>query len=178
MGQHALPEVRIGSILDEKLVEDLERNGGFDIVHSWGVLHHTGDMRKAIHQACRLVNQGGYFVCAIYRSHWSSPLWRLVKRGYNTLPRFLQPVLVILLYPVIFAAKWVATGSWPLRQRRGMDFYHNVVDWVGGYPYEYATVAQIEAIMSREGLVLKRVIPSNVPTGCNEFVFYKPAPPE
>ena len=63
-------DVIIGSILDDTVVAQLRRHplhgeSGFDIVHSWGVLHHTGDMRTAIGNAASLVRPDGHFVIAI-----------------------------------------------------------------------------------------------------------------
>jgi 2-polyprenyl-6-hydroxyphenyl methylase/3-demethylubiquinone-9 3-methyltransferase len=77
------------------------------------------------------------------------------------------------LYPVIWLAKLAVTGKNPKSMERGMEFYHNVVDWVGGYPYEYGTVAEMEAICRPLRLTLVRSTPAKVPTGCNEMVFRK-----
>lgn len=170
--------LQIGSILDNSTVEALRREQaahgqGFDIVHSWGVLHHTGDMRRAIANAASLVRPGGYFVIAIYNRHWSSVSWRWIKGFYMQSPAWLQRLLVDALYPLIFVAKWLVTGKSPKRMERGMEFYHNVVDWVGGYPYEYASTDEIEQLCCSLGFSVVRVIPAIVPTGCNEFIFRK-----
>src|SRR5690606_5297934 len=69
------PTLVIGSILNS---EDRDRirtsigQDGFDIVHSWGVLHHTGRMDAAVEAAAALVKPGGTFVIALYNRHWSS----------------------------------------------------------------------------------------------------------
>jgi 2-polyprenyl-6-hydroxyphenyl methylase/3-demethylubiquinone-9 3-methyltransferase len=165
----------VGSILDEAVREQLQPpdKAGFDIVYSWGVLHHTGAMEEAIHRAASMVKPGGYFIFAIYNSHWSSPLWTSVKRLYGRAPRFVQRLLVAFFVPVIFAAKLAATGRNPLNKERGMSFYHDVVDWIGGYPYEHATAKEIEALLESRGFQLQRTIPAIVPTGCNQFVFQR-----
>jgi 2-polyprenyl-6-hydroxyphenyl methylase/3-demethylubiquinone-9 3-methyltransferase len=54
-----------------------------------------------------------------------------------------------------------------------MDFWFDVTDWIGGYPYEYATPEEVEQLVERQGLVLSRLFKAQVPTGCNEFVFQK-----
>lgn len=61
----------------------------------------------------------------------------------------------------------------PKEMTRGMDFYYNVVDWVGGYPYEYATISEIDNLLNKLGFRCIKKIPAQVPTGCNEFVFKK-----
>jgi SAM-dependent methyltransferase len=167
----------LGSILDEAVVELLRTKspdtttGAYKIVHAWGVLHHTGEMERAIRNAASLVAPHGHFIIAIYARHWSSAAWSIVKRLYHKSPAAIQRLLVGILYPVIYAAKWFVTGRSPLKQTRGMDFYYDVVDWIGGYPYEYATVEEVNALLGGLGFCLERIIPRTVPTGCNQFVF-------
>ena len=167
------PKTIIGSILDEALVQSLRDDGGFDIVHSWGVLHHTGSMYQALEHASNLVKDGGLFAVAIYQTHWTSPIWKAIKWTYTAGPEWLQRLLIAVLYPVIFIAKWLVTKEDPRKKERGMDFYHDVVDWVGGYPYEYATVDELRAFAVQHGFEEIRFRAAQVPTGCNEFVFQK-----
>ncbi|MDH3379432.1 MAG: class I SAM-dependent methyltransferase [Gammaproteobacteria bacterium] len=49
-------QVSEASVLDENLMQDL---GKFDIVHSWSVLHYTGDMWRAIENAIDAVAESG-----------------------------------------------------------------------------------------------------------------------
>jgi 2-polyprenyl-6-hydroxyphenyl methylase/3-demethylubiquinone-9 3-methyltransferase len=170
--------LRVGSILEEAVVaalRDTPESGGegFDVVHSWGVLHHTGDMRRALANAGSLVRPGGRFVLAIYNRHWSSLPWLVIKALYVHSPDWLRRIIVVALYPVIWLAKLAVTGRNPNSMDRGMDFYYNVVDWVGGYPYEYATIAEMEEICRALGFSLERSVPAKVPTGCNELIFRK-----
>ena len=158
------------SVLDDATMESL---GVFDVVYSWGVLHHTGDMQKAVKNAAERVRPEGLFVIAIYNRHWSSPLWSVIKRLYNGLPAVGQRFLVWFFAPIIVAAKALATGKNPFRERRGMDFYHNLIDWLGGYPYEYASIEEMRGMLEALGFHVERVIPSPVPTGCNEYVCWR-----
>lgn len=168
------PNVRIVSILDESFLQEQLQTGQFDIVHSWGVLHHTGNMFKAIYHSAKLVKAGGFLMLAIYNKHWSSPLWRWIKWSYNVSPAVVQHLLIYSFYPIIYAAKWIVTRDNPRKMtRKGMDFFYNVIDWVGGYPYEYADIAVIRKFVCRESFVCLRSIPAHVPTGCNQFVFKK-----
>lgn len=175
MGRADTPRVEVKSILDDAFVQN--NRGKFDIVHSWGVLHHTGDMRRAIENACALVADNGHLICSIYNRHWSSPAWKAVKWSYNRLPAFLQRLVIGLFYPLIYAAKLLVTRKNPKTKQRGMDFFHDVVDWVGGYPYEYATENEICGLVCAYGFKILRVNPAQVPTGCNEFVFQKKGSP-
>ena len=170
-------DVEIGSILDPEVVQRLRgrvaAEGGFDVVHSWGALHHTGDLRRAIDRAASLVRPGGALVIAIYNRHWSSPAWLLIKWLYCKSPGWVQRALVSLLYPVIWLAKLIVTRENPGKKERGMNFFYDVVDWVGGYPYEYMSVRETGALFELLGFTLSRVNPAKVPTGCNEFLFSK-----
>lgn len=166
-------DLRIGSILETDVVKDLKKDGPYDVVHSWGVLHHTGNMKLAVENACSLVKEGGYFVTAIYNRHWSSFPWLLIKWCYNILPNFGQQLMIALFYPIIYVAKWIVTGKNPKDKLRGMDFFYDVIDWVGGYPYEYASIDEFKDLVEPLGFTCVKSIDANVPTGCNEMVFKK-----
>jgi len=169
------PAVFIGSILDPKVVADLlsasPHSRGYQIVHSWGVLHHTGDMYRAISHAAALVAPGGYFVLAIYNRHWTSPIWRQIKKIYCRCPQWIQRCLIAAFVPVIYIAKWLVTKEDPRAKNRGMEFYYDVIDWVGGYPYEYAEPDEVATYLLPLGFTLFKSQAAQVPTGCNEYIF-------
>lgn len=174
---HSKIDLVVGSILEEETMRRLrdtspDGSGQYDIVHSWGVLHHTGNMKMALKNACSLVKPGGHLIIAIYNRHWTSPVWLAIKYSYNRFPHLQKP-LVALLYPIIYLARLAVTRQNPTKQQRGMDFYFNVVDWVGGYPYEYGSVPEIEQAVSTKGFLTVRTVRAQVPTGCNEFVFMR-----
>ena len=87
------------------------------------------------------------------------------------LPAPLARVFALSFYPVIALAKLIVTGKNPFRKERGMSFFYDVIDWVGGYPYEHRTKEEVEALGARFGLRLIFFRASEVPTGCNEFIF-------
>ena len=158
-----------------------EKNGTFDIVHSWGVLHHTGDMAGAIRNAAALVAPGGTFVIALYRRTPLCGFWRWEKRLYSAAPK---PVQALLrgAYRGIHAAGLIATGRNPLayvrdyKSARGMDFHHDVHDWLGGYPYESVEPAQVTALLEGLGFTMVRIFEKRAVAGglfgshCDEFV--------
>lgn len=158
------------SVLD---TDQLSKLGTFDIVYSWGVLHHTGDMNLALENASKRVATHGLLMIAIYNRHWSSLPWKMIKWFYNRVGPLGQRILVWLFMPVIFAAKWLVTFQNPFRMQRGMEFMHNVVDWVGGYPYEYASIPEMKTSLKTLGFETLKVRPAIVPTGCNEFICRK-----
>jgi 2-polyprenyl-6-hydroxyphenyl methylase/3-demethylubiquinone-9 3-methyltransferase len=85
----------------------------------------------------------------------------------------MQRFLVLLFVPVIWLAKLAVTGRDRASKTRGMDFYYDVIDWVGGYPYEYASIAELRALVEPLGFECLRWRAAEVPTGCNEFLFRK-----
>ena len=127
----------------------------------------------ALANAASLVRPGGRLIIAIYNRHWSSLPWLAIKATYVHSPRLLQRMMIGALYPVIWLAKLAVTRRNPRKMERGMDFYYDVVDWVGGYPYEYASIAEMQEMAGKLDLSLVRSTAANVPTGCNEMVFRK-----
>jgi 2-polyprenyl-6-hydroxyphenyl methylase/3-demethylubiquinone-9 3-methyltransferase len=176
--------VEQGSILDADYVRAL---GQFDIVYSWGVLHHTGRMWEALARAAEPVAPGGRLFVAIYNDTGSqSRRWRRIKRIYNRLPRLLRPPFAaVVLAPG--EAKAIARAGlsgrpgdyvrlWTdYRRRRGMSRWHDLVDWVGGYPYEFARPEEIFDFYRARGFTLLRLKCGHVGLGCNEFVFERAA---
>lgn len=145
--------------------------GQFELVYAWGSLHHSGAMWQAIQNVAANVAPNGTLVLAIYNKHITSPAWSAIKWLYNQLPSLGQRLMAIVFAGIIYVAKLLVTRSNPLEKERGMDFWYDVIDWIGGYPYEYATRQEVEAFMKRHGFALKRFVAAQVPTGCNEFVF-------
>lgn len=162
--------------------------GPFDIVYSWGVLHHTGYMWKALDYVSYPVAPGGKLFIAIYNNAGSrSTRWRLIKRVYNRLPplaRIPFTALVIapgeakaLLRSVALFRPHDYIRSWTQYQsNRGMTRWRDIVDWVGGYPYEVAKPEEIFDFYRARGFSLVRLKVGNVGLGCNEFVFMRDAP--
>lgn len=171
-----------GDVLDRAFIATL---GQYDIVYSWGVLHHTGRMWNAIGNTIGLVAPGGLLAIAIYNDQgFASRVWRVIKRTYVALPRWLQPLLVgsiVIPYELTLLARDVARlrpqdfmRRWTgYRSKRGMSRIHDHVDWIGGYPFEVATPERIITFVESHGLMLQRTI-RNQGHGNNEFVFMRP----
>lgn len=161
-----------GSILDPG--SPVEPAG---VVYCWGVLHHTGDLWRACAAVPDLVRPGGMLVLSIYNRHWSSPFWKIIKRSYQWLPSWLRPLPVWLFVPAKLLVALIFRRENPFRRRRGMRFYRDLVDWVGGYPYEYASREEVAGFFQARGLKLQRFIPAAGGTGCNQYVFGKSVAP-
>jgi 2-polyprenyl-6-hydroxyphenyl methylase/3-demethylubiquinone-9 3-methyltransferase len=174
---------------EEVSVFDLHagRQGTFDIVYSWGVLHHTGDMWAAVASASALVAPDGLFAFALYRTTSMDAFWKLEKRLYSRAPRFAQRLArgcFIAAYRLAHAR--TGQGSFRdfvagYRSARGMDFHHDVHDWLGGYPYETALAPEVETRMAALGFAAERVFAQPMTrgllgSGCDEYVYRRRRP--
>ena len=160
---------------------DPQRDGVYDIVYSWGVLHHTGDMWIAIRKAAAMVGPGGHLALALYRRTPLCGFWRAEKKIYATSPQFVQQI-VRTLYKAIYLCGLMATGRNPAEyirnyvSARGMDWSHDVHDWLGGYPYELVQPAQLIVYMQELGFSIERVFEHPAAlmgvfgSHCDEFV--------
>jgi 2-polyprenyl-3-methyl-5-hydroxy-6-metoxy-1,4-benzoquinol methylase len=175
------PDWRIeqGSALDAAYLTGL---GAFDVVYSWGVLHHTGAMWQALENAAKLVAPGGKLFIAIYNDQGKiSNRWRAVKRTYNRLPSGCRFLVTI---PVLVHLHWRRTikdflRGQPLKtgrragRERGMSAWRDLIDWVGGYPFEVAKPDAILDFYVPRGFTLKHLITCGGSLGCNEYVFVR-----
>jgi len=174
--------VEQGSVLDQDYIARL---GAFDVVYSWGVLHHTGNLDLAMELVCRTVVPGGKLMIALYDDRgWASRVWIPVKRLYVS--SGIGAALVAAVFVPIFIVKGLlselAHGRNPLaryreyRKLRGMSIVHDWLDWLGGYPFEVASAERVIDFYARRGFRLAKV-----KRGCgrdrnNEFVFVKAQP--
>jgi len=175
-------DVREGSVLDKDFLEGL---GRFDLVYSWGVLHHTGRMWDAVDAVAGRVAPGGLLALALYNTQpLFTPIWKRVKRLYCALPgpgrlalaggwaaitilRGLAADLLTLKSPL---TRYRSGGS-----PRGMDFWRDVVDWVGGHPFETARPEEVVLFLRVRGFALKDLHSVGTRLGCNEFLFQRKA---
>jgi SAM-dependent methyltransferase len=160
--------VEEGSVLDE---DYLRRLKAFDIVYSWGVLHHTGAMWQALANIFDLVAPGGLLFVALYnRQPIASRYWAFVKRTYNR-HAFSRPFFVAIhsIYPVFPSVmlRWLRNRKVP----RGMSVWYDLLDWLGGYPFEVSRPDEIVNFYKARGFRLRTVKDVGRRLGCNEYVF-------
>jgi 2-polyprenyl-3-methyl-5-hydroxy-6-metoxy-1,4-benzoquinol methylase len=175
-------KVEEGSALDAEYIKSL---GHFDVVYSWGVLHHTGEMWRALENAQYPVKAGGRLFIAIYNDTGTQAArWKWIKKTYNRLPSLLRPPFAVLavapdeikpalrslitLRPQEYIRRWTAYNK-----NRGMSHWHDIIDWVGGYPYEVATPDEIFDFYRARGFTLTKLKCGGIGLGCNEFVFLR-----
>lgn len=161
-----------GDALDE---DYLDRLGTFDVVYSWGVLHHTGNMWRALGNMVPLVNRGGQLFLALYNDQrWLSRYWTRIKRIYNKGPLG-RSVIIGLHAPYFLARHAVKRIIRPnVCEKRGMDPWRDILDWLGGYPFEVARPETVLAFYRERGFTLERMATVDGRHGCNEYVFRAP----
>ena len=164
-----------GSVLDVGFLSTL---GTFDVVYSWGVLHHTGDLFKAMHNMADLVRASGQLFLSIYNDQGrATRRWTWVKSRYNA-SGHLGKALLLMGSAVRLEALPVARALMAKRDRttsrdRSMAWWIDLVDWVGGWPFEAAKPEAIFDFYRQRGFELDRLKTCGGGLGCNEFVFVK-----
>ncbi len=105
--------VERGDILNPEYLSQFNK---YDIVYSWGVLHHTGNLYQALENADSLVADNGTLFISIYNDQGrASKMWRMVKKTYNCTPKILHG----------FVIDWV--GGYPFEVAKPeeiFDFYY------------------------------------------------------
>lgn len=187
-------EICRGSLLDQEFMRSL---GTFDVVYCWGVAHHTGSMWQAIEWLAPTVRNEGQLVVAIYNDQeYISRGWSLIKSIYQRLPAILKPIyvaiigtywplkrilttliacvlrLITLRNPLVPLICWLNELRHPAIDQRGMDWWIDLKDWVGGWPFEVAKPEDVFRFLRDRGFVLEELI-TRGGHGCNEFVFRK-----
>jgi len=180
-----------GSALDDDYLRKL---GTFDVVYSWGVLHHTGEMWNAIESVQKTVTDNGQLFIAIYNDQGKmSDIWSRVKKLYQRFPGPLRWLLVAVCAGLLLARKLISTAGYfvaklcllqnpfaSLRSLavdikkpdpRGMNRWYDLWDWVGGWPFEVAKPEEIVQFLRSRGFVIEALTTCGGKLGCNEFVF-------
>ncbi|MGB1448858.1 MAG: class I SAM-dependent methyltransferase [Flavobacteriaceae bacterium] len=168
-----------GSALSEKYIERL---GKYDIVYSWGVLHHTGNMYKALELVEKKVADKGKLFISLYNDQGlTSKVWLAIKKAYVNSPYLGQQFILFLCYIRLWGPttiKDILKGrpfyTWRnYGQSRGMSPQRDVKDWVGGYPFEVSKPEEIIHFFIRKGYNLQKLKTCGGGKGCNEFLFVK-----
>ena len=173
-------KVQHGSVLDAAYMKTL---GEFDIVYSWGVLHHTGNLWGALANVSDKVADNGQLFIALYNDQGgASGRWHTIKKLYNHLPACLKPCFACLVYLPLEARSFLihlirqkpheyVLGILHYSRNRGMSWWHDKIDWIGGYPFEVSRPEQIFDFYKARGYTLEVLKTHGGGLACNEFVF-------
>ena len=170
------------SILDDRFIRKVKK---FDVVYSWGVLHHTGDMWKALENCSLKVKKKGKLVLAIYNDQGgASKRWYIIKKIYVSSPKVIRFLLVLFFFIFFEIRSFMikilrfqnpfSFDDWKNKKKnRGMSVIHDLIDWVGGYPFEYSKPEEIFNFIKKKGFSLDNLKTNAGGHGCNEYVFTK-----
>ena len=161
--------IQLGNVLDRNYLKSL---GEFDIVYSWGALHHTGDLWSALENVIINLEKNAKLYIAIYNDRgWASKYWKFVKRKYCTSLAWKIFLFTFHLpYPLGASVIKRMFDKRIFRNDRGMSLFYDYLDWLGGYPFEVASPQHIESFYNQRNchLVAAKITPRG---GCNEFIF-------
>ena len=171
-----------GSVID---ADYMARLGEYDVVYSWGVLHHTGSMWQAIDRAAAAVKPGGKFALALYNDQGgASQRWLAIKKRYVSGSRFTRMLIGFAigaffegraaLIRLVRCQNPLPFKDWKQRRGdRGMSVFYDLIDWVGGYPFEVARPEEVFLFLKQRGFVLDGLKTCAGGHGCNEFLFVR-----
>lgn len=177
-------KIELGSVLDSDF---MQRLGQFDIVYSWGVLHHTGNMWLALNSVDLCVAKHGKLFVALYNNQGcASKRWLVIKKVYNQLPRVFQGAFAAAIYFPLELRSLIAqlargrplayfdyVINYEKHSGRGMSWWRDKTDWIGGYPFEVSKPDDVFGFYRRKGYTLCALRTCGGGSGCNEFVFQR-----
>lgn len=163
-----------GSVLQPSELPLAER------VYSWGVLHHTGAMWDAVAQTLALVKPDGLACIALYNEPHRPAAQLAVKRFYNRLGAPGRKLLELAYGLALLALGGLLRHRNPItyvrkygENSRGMSFWRDVKDWLGGLPFEYTSVEEFRRHVP-DDFELVQVLER--PAGaCNEYLLRRKA---
>lgn len=189
-----------GSILDSWLVDKLKKelDNQNIILYSWGVLHHTGNLKLAMQNAMNILSSGGggdkYAYIALYNKTEASSWW-LNKKMYYNQTNIVMKIFMVCFYTLFLTFEDIRKGrGWNMYDKdRGMYKITDVIDWLGGLPYEPIANDEVIEIWEKDGFLCLKNTPTRyykpiypkskiyrlfvylkvVGLGCNEFLFKK-----
>lgn len=169
--------VEQGSVLDDDYMLNLPK---FDVVYSWGVLHHTGDVWHAVRNAALPVKPGGFFYIALYSADVqidpAPQFWLDVKKKYVSSGWLTRRYLDLwYVWRFMLNRNLLRLPEFIKRMRhhkknRGMNIFTDIRDWLGGWPMEFVHDAEAIVFCEKLGFRLE-----NIKTGeaCTEFLFIR-----
>ena len=168
--------VQQGSVLDGAFMSTLEPA---DVVYSWGVLHHTGSMWEAIRNAAGRMKPDAVFLIALYTTDVyiapSPEFWLQTKRRYNLAGPFVRRCMewayacLVCFIPELMAGRNPAKFMRDYQASRGMSLWTDIKDWLGGWPMEFAGLAETKKFAAEAlGLELLNITAGE---GNTEYLF-------
>lgn len=168
--------VEQGNVLDPEFMDSL---GTYDLVYSWGVLHHTGDVLTAMEHAGQRVAPGGLLYIALYAADVqidpTADEWLEIKKSYVNGSKW-KKRRVEMWYIWRFMMGRKVWNILPTLKRfregnvRGMKVMTDIRDWVGGWPMEFVWDKDAIDFYEKRGFKLLNIDTGEANT---EFLFQR-----
>ncbi|MDC0647991.1 class I SAM-dependent methyltransferase [Candidatus Pelagibacter sp.] len=156
------------SILNTKNIKKMNK---FDYVYSWGVLHHTGNLKKALKNTESLCRKNGFIHLALYNDQGKkSKRWKMIKKIYIKNNFIVKKLIELIFSPFFLLRPFLKNHK---IRKRGMTNYIDMVDWLGGYPFEPSKPEEIFNFFINKNYTLVNLYTCGPGHGCNEFLFKK-----
>jgi 2-polyprenyl-6-hydroxyphenyl methylase/3-demethylubiquinone-9 3-methyltransferase len=139
-------------------------------------------MWQALANIKPLVDKRGLLVLALYNDQGRmSRVWLRVKRLFNRAPKPLRwfivlPALIQLWGPTVFrdslrGRPFASWKNYSTNSVRGMSPWFDLLDWVGGLPFEVAKPEELLKHYREHNFELIALTTCAGGIGCNEYVF-------
>jgi 2-polyprenyl-3-methyl-5-hydroxy-6-metoxy-1,4-benzoquinol methylase len=169
--------VEQGSVLDDAYIAKLPL---YDLVYSWGVLHHTGEVWHAVQNAASRVKPSGLFYIALYSADVQKDptpdFWLDVKRKYVASGWFLRRLMdgwYVWRFQMNKNLRKLPLFLWRMREhkkKRGMNIFTDIRDWLGGWPMEFVHDKEAIDFVEKLGFKLEKIATGEANT---EFLFIR-----
>jgi SAM-dependent methyltransferase len=174
-GKPARWTISRGDVLDGAFIASL---GKWNLVYSWGVLHHTGDVWRALDNASKTVAEGGLFYIALYSADVQSDpeFWLRIKKEFNEASGWKRHKMVWwYIWVYMMGRDWrrsreVVSRFVKYRLTRGMSMFVDIRDWLGGWPMEFTYDAEVIRFLQDRGFECTKI---KTGEACSEFLFVK-----
>lgn len=141
-----------GSLLDLPLPSE-----SFDLVFSWGVIHHTVDPVGALDELVRVQRPGGTLVLAVYLKTWLTPVHEAVRHACMRVPPGARgPILRAFADLVRLAERLGKTTN--VRADNGR-IESQVEDWYFVPEKHFFSIAEMERLFEQRGLAFELLCP-------------------
>jgi 2-polyprenyl-6-hydroxyphenyl methylase/3-demethylubiquinone-9 3-methyltransferase len=137
-------------------------NERFDIVYSWGVIHHSEDARKSFSNLAKHLKPGGEMVLAVYLKTYLSGFWNFSRVFYQKAPKWFQSIFresgSCFLNGVDFIKKLIFGKS--RYMLRGTNNKELINDWFGVPHRTFHSYDEVFQWFRENGLNYKLVNPA------------------
>jgi len=132
-------------------------DASFDLVFSWGVIHHTVDPRRALAELVRVLRPGGTLILAVYLKTGLTWAHELVRRCCLKAPDFCRAGIIGGVTALVKVGEWL--GKTNNLRADNPRIQSQVEDWYFVPVKHFFSFADIEALFTRHGLSFEILCP-------------------